>query len=93
MNGGGVARRLEEAGAGFTAADPEALGAAIAALVGDPVRRETASGRAKEVAAAFAWDRVVAPLAAFFDEPWISARLPFPETKARTFRLPRLGRR
>ena len=93
IHGGALARRLEEAGAGLTAADPEALRAGIERLVGDSIFREAASARARELAAAYAWDRVVAPLAAFFDDPWISSRLPFPEAKPRPFRLLGLGRR
>lgn len=93
VHGGALADRLERAGAGIVAGSAEALREGIARLLRDSSFREKAAASARRLAADFAWERVVAPLAAFFDDPWISARLPFPEAKPRPFRLLGLGRR
>jgi len=94
IHGGALASRLEERGAGLTAASPEELRAGIARFVADGAFLRTAAERAREVAAELAWDRVVVPLAAFFENPRVSARLPFPEPRPRpAFRLLRRSRR
>jgi len=93
IHGGALARVLADAGAGLTSSSGESLRAGIARLVGDPGFRAAASARARAVAAEFAWERVVGPLAAFFERPRISARLPFPESRPRPFRILGLGRR
>lgn len=93
IHGGGLARRLAAAGAGWAVADAPGLLAALRTLMGDGEARRRASESARAFAPAFAWARVAAPLAAFFDNPRVSARLPFPEAKARpAFRLLRRGR-
>jgi glycosyltransferase involved in cell wall biosynthesis len=93
MNGGALAERLERAGAGIVAGSRDALRDGIARLLGDTALRRTFSEHARAASAELAWDRVVEPLAAFFDEPRISARLPFPEARPRAFRLLGRGRR
>jgi glycosyltransferase involved in cell wall biosynthesis len=93
IHGGSLAERLDRAGAGIAAASADELRAGIAGFLRDPGARETAAARGRAVAADFAWDRVVAPLAAFFDDPRVSTRLPFPDAKPRPFRLLGLGRR
>jgi len=93
MHGGALAERLQNAGAGFVAGSPDALRDGIARLLREPELREEAARNARAVAADLAWDRVIGPLAAFFEEPRISARLPFPEARPRTFRLLGRGRR
>jgi len=69
--GGAASRLVAEHGAGWVVPpeDPEALAAALRAALGDPeaaaLRRRGAAG----LAARFAWDRVLAPLAAFCRAP------------------------
>jgi glycosyltransferase involved in cell wall biosynthesis len=68
--GGAAARLIAEHGAGRVVppADPEALAAALAALLdGGPSDSERAGLRA--LAARFTWDRVLAPLVAFCRDP------------------------
>jgi glycosyltransferase involved in cell wall biosynthesis len=68
--GGAAARLIAEHGAGRVVppGDPEALAAALAALLdGGPSDSERAGLRA--LAARFTWDRVLAPLVAFCRDP------------------------
>ena len=93
IHGGALAHRLAAAGAGWTVADAAGLRDALARVLGDETARREASENARHFAADLSWPKVVAPLAEFFDRPRISARLPFPESRARaSFRLLRRGR-
>ncbi|HWC64880.1 MAG TPA: hypothetical protein VG777_02275 [Thermoanaerobaculia bacterium] len=92
IHGGSLADRLGRAGGGVTARTKEELRRGIARLVGDAAFRATASAAARETAAGLSWDRVVEPLASFFESPRVSARLPFPEPRPRSaFRRLRRG--
>ncbi|HUO86993.1 MAG TPA: glycosyltransferase family 4 protein [Thermoanaerobaculia bacterium] len=68
--GGAIGRLVAEHGAGWVVppGDPAGLAVALGEALGDP---RTAARRrgAAELAAAFAWDRVLAPLAAFCRDP------------------------
>lgn len=93
MHGGGLAASLAAAGAGWTAADPLALREAIARPLRDESLRRSASSNAARFAAGHSWERVIEPLAGFFESPRVSARLPFPDARPRpAFRLLRRGR-
>lgn len=93
IHGGALARRLADAGAGWVAEDAAGLGSALERVLGDPAVRREASQRARRFAEGLAWPLVAAPLARFFENPRVSARLPFPETRPRpAFRLLRRGR-
>jgi len=69
--GGAIARLLSQHDAGWVvpARDARALAAAIGELLagGDPLEQRRLRGR--ELASAFAWDRVLAPLASFLAAP------------------------
>jgi glycosyltransferase involved in cell wall biosynthesis len=93
IHGGGLARRLAEAGAGWTAADAAELRRVLETVLRDGEARNRAAERARRFAEDLAWPRVAAPLAEFFANPRISSRLPFPEARPRpAFRLLRRGR-
>jgi len=93
IHGGALARRLAAAGGGWTAADAPGLRETLTRVLRDETARREASENARRFAAELSWTRVATPLAEFFDHPRISARLPFPESRARApFRLLRRGR-
>ncbi len=68
--GGAMSRRLAERRAGWVVppGDAPALARALAEALDDPASRQ---GGARELAAAFRWDRVLEPLVRFCREPWI----------------------
>jgi len=86
--GGAVPRLVREHGAGWVvpAADAATLAAVLGEALADEVERERRSAAGRELAARFAWERVLAPLVAFCREPWRDAtrdRFAFkPETVA-----------
>ena len=86
--GGAVPRLVRERGAGWVVppADATALAAVLGAALADGGERERRSAAGRELAARFAWERVLAPLVAFCQEPWRDAtrdRFAFkPETVA-----------
>jgi glycosyltransferase involved in cell wall biosynthesis len=83
LEGGAVARVLEEAGAGFRVRDAAGLEEQVARLLTDMARRGAASERARTFASRFSWPSVVRPLAEFLERARVSRRLPFPEEAAR----------
>src|SRR5205085_8054157 len=68
--GGAMSRLLVEHQAGWVApvGDAPALARVLAEALDDPASRRAG---ARELAAAFEWDRVLAPLIRFCREPWI----------------------
>ena len=82
IHGGALARRLADAGAGWTASDAPGLRRALEPVLRDAAARGRAAECARRFAADLAWPRVAAPLADFFANPRVSSRLPFPETRA-----------
>jgi glycosyltransferase involved in cell wall biosynthesis len=94
IGGGGLARRIEEAGAGTSVETSADLERRALELLADPEARAQASRRARRLAEEFTWRRVSAPLAAFLRRAEISRRLPLPEEAPRpAFRLFGKGRR
>jgi glycosyltransferase involved in cell wall biosynthesis len=73
--GGAVPRLVREHGAGWVvpAADAAALAAVIGEALGDEGEPERRRAAGRELAARFAWERVLAPLVAFCKEPWRDA--------------------
>jgi glycosyltransferase involved in cell wall biosynthesis len=70
--GGAMSRLLTEHHAGWVAppGDAPALARVLGEALDDPASREAG---ARELAAAFRWDRVLAPLVRFCREPWVDA--------------------
>jgi hypothetical protein len=95
VGGGSLARELEAAGAGRTAApSSSALAETIAGLLGDGEEREKASVAARRFAATRAWTSVTAPLAAWLREAHVDAgRLPFPAAASASSFWRRLARK
>jgi len=95
VGGGSLARELEAAGAGRTAApSSSALAETIAGLLGDGEEREKASVAARRFAATRAWASVTAPLAAWLREAHVDAgRLPFPAAASASSFWRRLARK
>jgi glycosyltransferase involved in cell wall biosynthesis len=78
LHGGGLARRLEEAGAGVAAASPRELIEAIGRYLAEPAGRREAGERARRFAEDSSWERVIRPLSEFFRKGRVSRRLAFP---------------
>jgi glycosyltransferase involved in cell wall biosynthesis len=70
--GGAMSRLLAEHHAGWVAppGDAPALARALSEALDDPASRKAG---ARELAAAFRWDRVLEPLVRFCREPWVDA--------------------
>ncbi len=70
--GGAMSRLLTEHHAGWVAppGDAPALAHVLGEALDDPASREAG---ARELAAAFRWDRVLTPLVRFCREPWVDA--------------------
>ncbi len=70
--GGSLARLVGEREAGWVVPpeDPGALAAALTAALGDEEARARRREAGRELVATFAWERVLAPLVAFCQEPW-----------------------
>ncbi len=86
VNGGSLARSLEEAGAGLRAESTAAsVAARVSAFLSDGDRRRIAGEAARRFAAASAWGRVAAPLLAWCRDARVDpGRLSFPAARGRS---------
>ncbi|MCA1611365.1 MAG: glycosyltransferase [Acidobacteria bacterium] len=86
VNGGAIARALEEAGAGLRAGPAAAsIAASVSAFLSDGARRRSAGEAARRFAAERAWGRVAAPLVSWCRVARVDpGRLPFPAAPGRS---------